>query len=78
MVYNPKEGNPSWKVSISINFGVLEYWSVGVMVKGLIPFLSTLQYSITPVLQGQDFQKLFATFKLSYLLVLVPNLYNAC
>ena len=23
------EGNPSWRLSISINFGALEYWSVG-------------------------------------------------
>jgi len=28
-IYNPKEGNPIWGVFISINFGVLEYWSVG-------------------------------------------------
>ena len=51
-IYNPKEGIPSREVSISINFGVLEYWSVGVMAKGMMPFLSPLQYSITPVLQG--------------------------
>jgi hypothetical protein len=30
-IYNPKEDNPSWELSISISFGVLEYWSVGVM-----------------------------------------------
>jgi hypothetical protein len=39
------------ELSILINFGVLEYWSVGVMVKGLLTVFSTLQYSITPLLQ---------------------------
>jgi len=34
------------------------------MAKGLMPFLSTLQYSITPVLQGRDFQELLATLRL--------------
>jgi hypothetical protein len=33
-IYDPKEVNPSWEVSISINFGVMEYWSVGVTVNG--------------------------------------------
>jgi hypothetical protein len=48
-VYNPKEGNPLWKLSISINFGVLEYWSVGVMAKGLMSYF--FQHSNTPTLQ---------------------------
>jgi len=38
----------AWWVSISINFGVLEYWSDGVMTKGLMSFFSTLHHSITP------------------------------
>ena len=33
------------KLPISINLGVLEYWSVGVMVKGLIFIFSILHYS---------------------------------
>ena len=33
------------------------------MMKGLISFFSTLQYSITPVRQGRDFQELLETFK---------------
>jgi hypothetical protein len=47
LIYNPKEGNPSWELSISINFGALEYWSIGVMTKGLMSFF---QHSNTPVL----------------------------
>jgi len=47
-IYYPKEGNSSQELSISINFGVLEYWSVGVMGKGLTSFFSTLHHSITP------------------------------
>jgi hypothetical protein len=31
---------------------ILEYWSVGEMGAGLMSFLSTLQYSITPVLES--------------------------
>jgi len=46
--YNPKECNPSWELSISINFRVLEYWSVGVMTKGLMSFFPTLHHSSTP------------------------------
>jgi hypothetical protein len=36
------------KESGTINFGILEYWSVGVLTKGLTSFFSTLQYAITP------------------------------
>ncbi len=36
------------------------------MTKGLMYFFSTLQYSITPLLQGRDFQELSATFKLTF------------
>jgi hypothetical protein len=46
-----KEGNPSWELIISINFGVLEYWSVGVMTKGLMSFFFNtpiLHHSSTP------------------------------
>jgi hypothetical protein len=45
---------------------ISEYWSNGVMVKGLMAFLSALQYSITPVLQGPDIQELLATLKLPF------------
>ena len=43
------------------------------MAKGLISFFSILQYAITPVLQNRHFQKLLATLKLPYLLVMVPK-----
>ncbi len=33
------------ELSMSINLGVLECWSVGVMVKGLISIFSILHYS---------------------------------
>jgi hypothetical protein len=33
--------------------GVLEYWSIGVMVRGLMSLYATLQYSITPILRFQ-------------------------
>ena len=46
------------------------------MVKGLMAFLPTAQYSITPVLQGRDFQEFFATLK-SPFLVIVPFFLNA-
>jgi hypothetical protein len=36
------------------------------MAKGLMTFLSTLQYSITPVRQSRDFQELLATLKLPF------------
>jgi hypothetical protein len=47
---------------------MLEYWSVGVMAKGLMPFLSTLQYSITPVLRPS---RTFGNLKITFLLVIV-------
>ena len=46
-----KEGNPSRQLSILINFGVLEYWSIGVMTKGLMSFFFNtpiLHHSSTP------------------------------
>ena len=57
---------------------ISEYWSIGVMTKGLMSFFSTLQYSITPLRQCRDFQELLAIFKLPYLLVIIPmiNLYD--
>jgi hypothetical protein len=64
-IYNLKGGNPWRELIISINFGVLEYWSVGVMTKGLMPFF---QHSNTPSLQGREFQELLATFKLPFYL----------
>src|SRR5210317_1286738 len=57
-IYNPKEGNPSWGLSNSINFGVLEYWSVGLMTKGLMSFF---QHSNTPSLQYSR-AKIFKSF----------------
>jgi hypothetical protein len=48
----PKEGNPSRDYTITNSFGVLEYLSVGEMGEELMSLLSTLQYSITPVLQS--------------------------
>jgi hypothetical protein len=35
--------------------GVMEYWSSGAMVEGLISSFSILQYSITPLLLDRDF-----------------------
>jgi len=49
--YNPKEDNPSCKLSVSINFAVLEYWRVGVMTKELMSFFPNtpiLHHSSTP------------------------------
>jgi len=44
------------------------------MTKGLMSLFSTLQYSITPVLQGRDFKELLATFILPYLPVVILKL----
>jgi hypothetical protein len=44
----------------------LEYWSVGVMAKGLTSFFPTLQYSITPLLQDRGLQEILATFNLPF------------
>jgi hypothetical protein len=68
-ICNPKEGNPSWEVSISINFGVLEYWSVGVMVKGLMAFLSILHHSSAP---RPRFSRTLGNLKITFLLAIVP------
>ena len=38
----------------------MEYWSNGERIDA---FFSTLQYSITPVPKGRDFQELLAIFK---------------
>ena len=62
-IYNSKAGNPSWSLSFSINFGVLEYWSNDGRMD---VFFSTLQYSITPLCQGRDFQELSETFELPF------------
>jgi len=72
-IYNLKEGSPSWEVLISINFGILEYWSSGVMAKELMAFLSTLQYAITPVLR---FSRTFGNLKITFLWVIVPNFFK--
>ncbi len=47
-IYNPKRGNSFWNLSILSDFGVLEYWSVGVLAIGLLSFF---QHSNTPSLQ---------------------------
>jgi len=70
-IYYPKEGIHHGRFQFQLiseywSTGVLEYWSVGVMVKGLMVFLSKLQYSITPMLQGRDFQKLLTTLNLPF------------
>jgi len=46
------------RIIISNAFGMLEYWSDGVMAKGLTSFFNTpiLQYSMTPVLHDRDFR----------------------
>jgi len=36
------------------------------MAKGLMSFFSTLQYSITPVLQDRDFQEFLVSLKLAF------------
>jgi hypothetical protein len=43
-------GNSSWWLSISINFGVLEYWSNDERIDAF--------FFKTPILQGRDFQEL--------------------
>jgi hypothetical protein len=56
------------------------------MTKGLMsfffntPVLSPIRRlyepeAITPLLQGRDFQELLATFKLPYLLVIIPEIH---
>jgi hypothetical protein len=46
----PKGSNPSRVRSVSVNPAILEYWSVGVMMKGLMPIFNTpiLHRSNTP------------------------------
>ena len=51
-------------------FGVLEYWSVGAMAKGMMPFLSTLLYSITP---GPRLSRTFGNLKTIFLVVVSKN-----
>jgi hypothetical protein len=48
------------------NFGVLEYWSAGVMVEGWMSSLIP-QYSSTPLLQGRDIPKLLEILALPFL-----------
>jgi len=48
-ICNRKEGDPSWKLSNPVNFGLLEYWSDGVITKGLMSFLSN-----TPILHHSN------------------------
>jgi hypothetical protein len=48
LAYNTKEGNPPCELLNSVKFGVLEYWSIGVMIKGRVSFF---QHSNTPSLQ---------------------------
>ncbi len=45
---------------------ILDYWGIGARTTGLMPFPSTLQYAITPLLQARDFQDFMAPFKLPF------------
>ena len=54
---------------------ISDYWNIGVRTKDWCPFFSTLQYSITPLLQARDFQEFLAPFKLPYLLLINPKIY---
>jgi hypothetical protein len=56
----------AWELSILFDFLELEYWSVGVMDRGLMSFYPTLQYSITPMLQGRSPRKLLANLLLPF------------
>jgi hypothetical protein len=51
------------------NSGVLEYWSVGVVVKGLMALLSILQHSIAP---GPKLTRTLGNQKITFLLVISP------
>jgi hypothetical protein len=71
--YNLKEGNPSWELSILIDFGVLEYWSNGVMAKGLMSFfLNTpiFHHSSTP---RSRLSRTSGKLEITFLLVIDPK-----
>ena len=57
-----------------INFGVLEYWSVGVMAKGLMSFISTpiLHHSSAP---GPRLSRIFGNLEIIFLSHIVPRYY---